>query len=66
MDFHERVGAAFARFASERWQREHPECGPIVAVDSTGDEMAVAERVWAALGARWPETFTPSVESHTA
>jgi len=66
MEFHARVGAAFARFASERWQREHPECGPIVAVDGVGDETIVAERVWAVLGTRWPETFPPWAESHTA
>lgn len=55
--FHERVAAAFARFAEPAWQAEHPECGPIVALDASGDEGAVADRIGAALHQRWPETF---------
>ena len=30
-DFHQRVAAAFERFADPAWQREHPESGPVVA-----------------------------------
>lgn len=48
--FHERVNAAFASFASEAWQRAHPECGRIVPVDGTGSEAEIAERIDAALG----------------
>ena len=52
--FHGRVGEAFERFASRDWQGAHPECGPIVVVDGTGDEGAVFDRVTAALVAWRP------------
>lgn len=57
--FHRRVAAAFGTFADPSWQRDHPECGPIVAVDAEGREEEVAARVAAALAARWPGTFPP-------
>ena len=52
--FHARVSQAFDRFATAEWQAAHPECGPIVSVDGTGDEGTVFDRVAAALVARWP------------
>lgn len=52
--FHQRVAEAFDRFATEAWQRAHPECGPIVAIDATGTEDEVAARVTAAVAARLP------------
>ena len=55
--FHRRVAAAFGTFADPSWQSDHPECGPIVAVDAEGREDEVAGRVTAALAARWPGTF---------
>jgi dTMP kinase len=55
--FHRRVAAAFGTFADPSWQSDHPECGPIVAIDAEGREEEVAERVAAALSARWPGTF---------
>ena len=55
--FHRRVAAAFGTFADPSWQADHPECGPIVGVDAEGREEEVAERVNAALAARWPGTF---------
>lgn len=55
--FHARVAGAFAIFAAEEWQQAHPECGPIVPVDATGDAAAVAVRIDAVLNGRWPETF---------
>ncbi len=55
--FHRRVAAAFATFAESSWQREHPECGPIVGIDAEGREEDVSSRVRAALSARWPGTF---------
>jgi dTMP kinase len=58
--FHRRVAAAFGTFADPSWQSDHPECGPIVAIDAEGREPEVAERVSAALAARWPGTF-PSI-----
>ncbi|NUO37448.1 MAG: dTMP kinase [Gemmatimonadaceae bacterium] len=57
--FHRRVAAAFGTFADPSWQSDHPECGPIVAVDAEGREEEVAARVTAALAARWPGTFPP-------
>lgn len=60
LEFHERVARAFERFATESWQRAHPECGPIVLVDASGSTDAVCGRIGAALRARWPGTF-PSV-----
>ena len=56
-DFHERVAAAFARFASADWQASHAECGSIVDVDASGTEAEVFARVLGALAARWPLTF---------
>jgi dTMP kinase len=47
--FHERVNEAFSLFAGETWQAEHRECGRIVRVDGTGDELTVAKRVDEAL-----------------
>ncbi len=58
--FHERVSAAFQDFSRPEWQRAHPECGPIVAVDALGAAGEVSVRVTTALAARWPTDF-PSV-----
>ena len=55
--FHRRVAAAFGTFADPSWQSDHAECGPIVGIDAEGREDQVAERVTAALAARWPGTF---------
>ena len=55
--FHDRVADAFARFATPEWQREHPECGPVVAIDAGGSEGGVSRRVDEALKAALPETF---------
>lgn len=62
--FHRRVALAFRTFASAEWQGNHPECGPIAIVDASGSEEAVADRVWAVLEARWPETFRAIPRSH--
>lgn len=43
--FHERVARAFGEFASPEWQRQHPEAGPIEAVDATGSMEEVFARV---------------------
>jgi dTMP kinase len=45
VEFHERVGKAFARFLTPAWQVEHPECGPIVGLDATGGIDDVSARV---------------------
>ena len=56
-DFHARVEQAFTRFVSGDWQRTHPECGPIVAVDGRGSPSEVHERVVAILAEELPEQF---------
>jgi dTMP kinase len=55
--FHRRVEAAFAEFATPRWQAAHPECGPIVTVDAAGSEEDVAASVARVLHGRWPDIF---------
>ncbi len=62
-DFHERVAAAFDRFATSAWQQEHPECGPIVAVDAIGEVDVVTSRVMSALQEHLPALLTPA-EAH--
>lgn len=62
-DFHRRVARAFAEYASPAWQREHAECGPIVAIDATGDEGAVFARLLEALARRWPESFAAATSA---
>jgi dTMP kinase len=56
-DFHQRVERAFAESASASWQREHPECGPIVRVDGRGPRDVVFGRVVAALLRAIPSRF---------
>jgi dTMP kinase len=56
-DFHTRVEKAFALFQTAEWQRQHPECGPVAAVDGEGSEDAVFERILTLLAARWPAPF---------
>ena len=55
--FHERVAAAFERFATRTWQRDHPESGPIATVDASGTPDTVYEQMLGTLAERWPETF---------
>jgi dTMP kinase len=64
-DFHTRVRDAFQRFATARWQREHPEAGRIVLIDATGTEDAVQRRVLSALGKNLPQTFRELAASHS-
>lgn len=61
-EFHARVEAAFARFATAEWQQSHHECGPIVAVDAAGSEDAVERRVLDAL--RAAGIVTLAAEAH--
>jgi len=51
-DFHARVAAAFAEFASAGWQDRHREAGPIVAVDANGPREEVAGRVYRSVAAQ--------------
>jgi dTMP kinase len=61
-DFHERVERAFAESASPAWQREHPECGPIVRVDGRGPREEVSRRVVSALLRAMPSRFAALAE----
>lgn len=56
-DFHVRVADAFETFLSPEWQRSHPECGPIAAVDACGTQREVLDRVLGVLSSRWPDAF---------
>lgn len=56
-DFHRKVEQAFALFATQPWQAEHPECGPIAAVDATGKAGEVTNRIMQVLASRWPGAF---------
>jgi dTMP kinase len=53
-DFHQRVGEAFAQFATREWQSAHPEAGQIASVDARGSVEQVFARVREALELRWP------------
>ena len=53
--FHVRVEGAFAAFDDPAWQKSHPEAGPIVAIDASGEPDGVEERVWQAVAAACPE-----------
>ena len=53
--FHQRVEDAFTRFADERWQVMHPECGPLVPVSAVGSVDEVEDRVWRVIAAACPE-----------
>jgi dTMP kinase len=55
--FHDRVAAAFDQFAEPSWQRVHPECGVIVAIDASGTLEAVEARVRAAIDEHCPALF---------
>jgi dTMP kinase len=57
--FHERVAGAFSIFTDLKWQRAHPECGPVESVDATAGVTEVFESVVRVLQRRWPESFSP-------
>lgn len=56
-EFHERIGQAFASFATDAWGATHPECGRIASVDARGAADEVAARVADALADNLPERF---------
>ena len=56
-EFHERIGQAFATFATDAWGASHPECGRIVSVDARGSADEVAARVADSLADNLPERF---------
>jgi dTMP kinase len=57
-EFHARVEEAFAQFATREWQNAHEECGPIVAVDASGEQGAVEARVLDAVTSRFHDLRT--------
>jgi dTMP kinase len=59
-EFHERVASAFDTFGTPAWQTAHPECGPIRAIDATGSEQQVFDRLRAAVIDAWPGSFPSS------
>lgn len=65
-DFHQRVEMAFAESATADWQRTHPECGRIVAVNGRGSREDVFRRVVAALLDVVPDRFAVLREEITA
>lgn len=56
--FHDRVAAAFDQFAEPSWQRAHPECGKIIAVDASGSLEAVEQRLLDVIGTHCPALLT--------
>ena len=63
-EFHSKVASAFSLFATEDWQREHAECGPIVKVDGTGAPEIVHARIAGALAQNLPDEFEMSAEAN--
>lgn len=59
-EFHERVAGAFDTFAGPAWQSAHPECGPIRAIDATGSEQQVFDRLRNGVIDAWPGSFPGS------
>jgi dTMP kinase len=60
-DFHRRVAAAFALFATAPWQAAHPECGPIVNVDASPAADEVEAAIARLLASHWPDIFSNPV-----
>jgi len=56
--FHRRVRAAFDEALQPAWQAQHPEIGPVVAVDAAGAADVVTVRCLAALATKWPHRFS--------
>jgi dTMP kinase len=55
-EFYDRVRGAFVEFASVQWQQRHPEAGPVVLVDASGDEQTVSRRIADVVFGYWPKT----------
>jgi dTMP kinase len=53
--FHALVERAFNDCAAPAWQAAHPECGPIAAVDASGTEQEVLDRVLAVMSGVIPD-----------
>jgi hypothetical protein len=51
-------------FLEPSWQAAHPECGRIVAVDASGSEDDVFDRVVDTLARELPETLPAGGGSH--
>lgn len=64
-EFHARVGRAFGRFAEPDWQKDHRECGQIVAIDGRDSLEDVHSRVVSALAQNLPQRFGMLAEAAT-
>jgi dTMP kinase len=64
-EFHDRVEKAFSRFADRDWQRDHPEAGPIVAVDGRGEPGEVHVRVVDAIARNLPDQFATLLDGRS-
>jgi dTMP kinase len=62
--FHELVERAFTDCASPAWQAAHPECGPIAAVDASGTEQEVLDRVISVMSSRISELLPMPNAAH--
>jgi dTMP kinase len=62
-EFHSRVENAFERFGHGDWQRDHPECGPVVRIDGRGAPEAVHAGICEALARNLPERFGMLMEA---
>ncbi|MEO5904237.1 MAG: dTMP kinase [Gemmatimonadaceae bacterium] len=63
-DFHSKVSRAFSRFATEEWQKDHPECGPIVKVNGTSSPEQVQNDIVGVLAQNLPEHFSMLVTAN--
>jgi dTMP kinase len=57
VEFHGRVARAYERYLDPDWQKAHPECGPLEAVDASDGVAEVFSRIKQVLQRRWPESF---------
>jgi thymidylate kinase len=62
--FHELVERAFNDCAAPAWQAAHPECGPIAAVNASGTEQEVLERVLTVMTGAIPDLFPVRDAAH--
>jgi len=56
-EFHMRVARAYEGYLDPDWQKTHPECGPVEAVEASDGVAEVFARIVQLLQRRWPESF---------
>ncbi len=62
--FHDLVERAFNDCASPAWQAAHAECGPIAAVDASGTEQQVLDRVTSVITGAIPDLLPTRNAAH--